>query len=201
MALLCEVRGGGVAPLQASDVASILNGIRSGTQQLVPWVKQLELVLPAGHAVSSLQLSDRGVSAEFGHPPSANVDTGFVATPQPSNGLPKYRGRLTTCEDRGDCLQTRLTPFEGIASDAEVVLPGVIVGLLLAGLLHALSRDGSAQRKAMVPLVALTLLAFPVAYSMGGTGWGPLGALLITAGLAGGFWAGWLLAWLALRAR
>lgn len=44
-------------------------------------------------------------------------------------------------------------------------------------------------------------LAFPVAYSMGGTGWGPLGAVIITAGLAGGFWAGWLLGWLALRAR
>lgn len=198
MAVLCELRGGGIEPLSSERVTTLLNRVRINQWHLVPWTKQLELALPGEHAYGGLQLHDHLVSAEYGHGPSIKTEADFIAAMQPSDGLPHHASRATTCEERNDCLKTRLAPFEGIISLARILLTGAIPGILIAGCVQFMTRRCTQRSKAVSTLAILNLTAFPIAYSMGGDGWGPLAVLLMTAYLSGGFWGGLLLALLFL---
>lgn len=199
MSLLCEVRGSGLTPLSPADVADILDNIRNGKLHFTAWTKQLQLALPDSQAFAGIQLRDDLVSAEFGHGPSTKTSAGFIAAPQPSNGSPKYSGRTTSCEERGDCLKKFLAPFEGTVSMARLMLNGTIPGILLAGLVQAIVRSSTSRNKILLMLAALTLLAFPIAFSQGGSGWGPLAILMLTAYIAAGFWIGIILGLACLK--
>ncbi|HSC76135.1 MAG TPA: hypothetical protein VLB90_07865 [Pseudomonadales bacterium] len=195
MPLLCEVRGGGVEPLQASSVVTILNDIRNGALHFKVWTKQLELTLPDSPLFSALQLRDNMVSAEFNHDPSEKTSTVFIASATPQTLVT----HLTSCEERGDCLKTRLAPFEGLVSLIHIMLTGTIPGIIIAALVQAITRAGVSRNKSLAVMVVLTLLAFPLAFSLGGSGWGPLAAVIITAYLAAGFWIGVILGLFCLQ--
>ena len=200
--MLCELRVTPQPPFSPADFARVLQQVRFGALRFSIWTKELEVVLPGNHFLGTLQLRDHGVSAEHGHGPSAKIEGAFVqASAQPPNPKGSLAAR-TTCEQRGDCeatLMKKLSLFAGLIQQALVVLAGMLPGALVTGVVIALARTSSSRRAALIGLAALSVAAFPVAFRLGGSGWGPLAAVLILAYAEAGFWVGVLLGWNALK--
>lgn len=200
--MLCELRVTPEPPFSPVDFANLLQQVRSGTLRFGVWTKEIQLELPGNHSLVGLQLRDQLVSAEHWHPPSSKIENAFVqGRPEARNPKGGLAAR-TTCEQRGDCAATymkRLSLFEGLIQQAVFVSGGMLPGALAAGLVIALARTRSARNGALVALAFLSVAAFPIAFKLGGSGWGPLAAGIILAYAEAGFWVGVLVGWKALN--
>jgi hypothetical protein len=200
--MLCELRVAPEPPFSPGDLAKLLQRVRSGELHLAIWTKELNLEVSGNHSLDGLQLRDRGVDAEHLHGPSTKIENSFVQSRAPDVNPKGSLAARTTCEQRGDCEATRikkLSLFAGFFQDALVILGGMLPGAVVAGLVIALARTRASRKGALTALGFLSVAAFPVAMKMGGSGWGPVVAVLILAYAEAGFWAGVLLGWMALK--
>ncbi len=200
--MLCEYRVASQPPFSPADFAKVLQQVRSGALRFAIWTHGIQIELPGNHFLGGLQLRDDLVSAEHGHGPSTKIEHAFV---QGRAQARNPRGSLadrTTCEQRGDCEATymkRLSLFEGFYLQSLWVLGGMLPGTLAAGLVIALARTGSSRKRALVALAVLSVAAFPAAFILGGSGWGPVAVVYVLAFASAGFWVGVLLGWKALN--
>ena len=199
--LLCEIRVAGLEPVEPSALSAMLNQIRAGKLHFVPWVKELTLFPNEASSFDGFRLRDHLVGAEFSHPPSANIEAGFMAGASHANARPQSRQPMTTCEERGDCLKVRLLPFTGILEQGMLLLMGALPGAILAGVFYSFAPQRPLRNFFFGTLVALSLIAFPIAFYAGGSGWGPLVYLILVVYAEAGLWTGILLGSWALPAR
>jgi hypothetical protein len=200
--LLCELQVIPEAAISPADFARVLQQVRSGALRFSIWTKDLAIELPGNHSLGSLQLRDAMVSAEYRHAPSAKIEHAFVQGRAEAKNPAGSLAARSTCEQRGDCAATfmkSLSMFEGFIQQALFVLSGMLPGAIAAGLVIALARTSTSRKVALVFMAVLSVAAFPAAFAFGGSGWGPLAALIYLAFAMAGFWAGVLLGWRALR--
>jgi len=198
LTMLCEIRVAGIEPAPMDALHQLVNNFRAG--HFATWVKQIELKLPGSNAFSDLQLRDRGVDAEFGHPPSDNLDAAYVGRADYVQVQQRLPARTTSCHDRGDCLKSWLAPFAGQIDIAWALVLAMLPGYLVAGLARGLDKTSHAPAVFVFVLAALILIPYTF-HALGG-GYGGLVAIILIAFGTGGYWVGYVAgSWAALPRR
>ena len=189
LTMMCEIRVGAVGPVSVEALHQLINNFRIGN--FAVWVKQLEIKLPDSNAYSDLQLRDRGVDAQFGHPPSDNVDTAYVGSADQGQARRRLPVKATTCGERGDCLKTWLQPFAGQVEIGWALILAMLPGYLVAGLARGLDKKSVAPAVFVYVLAAIILI--PYAFHSLGSGYGGLIAMILIAFGTVGYWAGYFI--------